>query len=125
MARTMKQHMAEEVHRAEGAHQLKLSETHHKAMETEPKGSARYEFHKTSMELHAGHAEHHLQQAEACTKAADGDLDKAAWPLGLSGVAPERPGVRAVPRYGQPETANVDPRFAELVKSSDDRDNPR
>jgi hypothetical protein len=100
----------EEHHRDHAAH-LGKTAAHHRAMMAIPGKS------KEEIELHKDHAEHceaeqakHLSHAEKCAKSATAeDLSK------VSGVTP---GVRAVPRHGQPvpEKLNVDSQFADLFK---------
>lgn len=69
----------------------------------------------------AAHAEHHRDAAAKCNKAAVDELNKLV-PTDISAVAPDRPGIRSVPRPGQPELPakpNVDEQFRKLVSVED------
>jgi hypothetical protein len=80
--------------------------------------SAEPEFHKAAAAVHDAFK-------EACAKAASDELEKArsqVVPTRVSAVTPTPPGVTAVPRAGQRQLGKtVDPEFASLVSSGDDR----
>jgi len=72
--------------------------------------------HEVTSQKHAAHAEFHRDCAEKCNKAMDAaDLNKLV-PTRVSAIAPERPTITPVPRYGAPplHPQNVEP---ELVKA--------
>ncbi|MCU1317253.1 MAG: hypothetical protein JWN63_2575 [Candidatus Acidoferrum typicum] len=76
--------------------------------------------HEEQSQEHAGMGGFHAEQMEECSKAADGDLNKLV-PTRISAVAPTPPGVRAVPRAGQPapENITVPEEFAKLAQVED------
>jgi hypothetical protein len=74
--------------------------------------------------LHDQAAAHHEDMKAACEKAAADLLNKLV-PDQISGLAPERPALRAIPRAGAPpmgggQRPNVEPQFAHLVTIEDD-----
>ena len=89
--------------------------THHKTMAAH---------HEKLSDLHKGYADHHSSQAEACMKGMDaGDLNKLV-PTNVSGVTP---GVRIVPRHGQPapgsaEKPNVPVEFQKMFSVEDEEE---
>jgi len=56
----------------------------------------------------SGMSAYHTDCAEKCSKADDGDLSKLI-PTSVSAVAPNRPGITAVPRAGSPPLPVRDP----------------
>jgi hypothetical protein len=63
----------------------------------------------------------HSDVVAAASKAAAADLEKsrnALEPSRVSGVVPDNPTLRAIPRFGQRQIAktDIDPEFADLVK---------
>jgi hypothetical protein len=76
--------------------------------------------------VHSGLAAHYkAMHGEAATKAAQDDLEKsrnALEPSRVSGVVPDNPTLRAVPRFGAKALgkAAVDEEFADLVKIQDE-----
>ena len=110
-----------EHHRAVAGHHRSLSKAH----EDEEIGKLHKHIakdHESMAQLCEGHANHCEEMAKLlealtpATKAADDQI----MPTRVSGIAPERPGFRMVPRTGQPEIldpgAAVDPLFQHLVK---------
>jgi hypothetical protein len=93
----------------------------HKSMAEDPDNAE--EHHKTSM------AE--CEKAmEACAKAEVADtLEKPAHdqivPSSISGIAPENPALRSVPRTGAPGPASglLSPLFAKILQSPDEEEN--
>jgi len=71
--------------------------------------------HDTLWQEHSDLAHYHEQQMEACSKAADGDLNKIQ-PTSVSAVAPDRPNIRAVPRHGQQPLPASTPETDEMAK---------
>jgi hypothetical protein len=74
---------------------------------------------------HLDMAAFHSGAADACEKAAQDELAKGnqIMPSGVSGVAPERPTIRAVPRHGSPtasEKPTVPYEFQKLVQVDED-----
>jgi hypothetical protein len=81
--------------------------------------------HKSMAAHYTKKAASHDDMAESCAKGMDtGDLTKLM-PTGISGVTPTRPGITAVPRFGQREVSatagkpNVDPQFEKLFTIDD------
>ena len=94
-------------HRAAHGHHAEMVAAHQTALEKaaamEPGGGPHSTFLKTSIASHEKMAAHHLAQMAECQKAVESDLNKTMpLPAGLSIVAPDRPGIRAVPRTGSP-----------------------
>jgi hypothetical protein len=81
---------------------------------------------KNLSKLHSDHAAHFkAMHADSANKAATDGLNKGRnelQPTRVSAVTPTPPGVTAVPRAGQRQLQKtVDPEFASLVSSGDDR----
>lgn len=117
---TVRQHL-KTMHEGMVAHHKAMSACHmaacNKAMDYQK------EFHEAAGAEHANMADWHSEQADACSKAMDSDLNKLQpLPTGFRRVAPTAP--IAVPRAGGPpiQKPNVPEEFADLVKVSDDRD---
>jgi hypothetical protein len=72
--------------------------------------------HKGNASSHREYADYHRSAALKCSKAMEGDLNKLV-PDEISGVTPDRPGIRAIPRAGQRELPStpVSPEFEKLV----------
>jgi len=64
--------------------------------------------HKSMAGHYAKKAEHHDDMAESCAKGVDtSDLTKLM-PTGVSGIVPNNPNIRAIPRHGQPALGSAD-----------------
>jgi len=136
---TMKEHLAG-LHKSEAAHHLTKA-AHHAAVgehyrkladklgktevseATKDTGGileALAGLHEKLSSEHTAMAAHHHEQMEECSKAADADLTKLV-PTSVSAVAPNRPGITAVPRAGMPvpEKVNVPEQFAHLASVED------
>jgi hypothetical protein len=88
--------------------------------------SAKAEAHRTLEKAHAERAKHYQEMhSDAANKAAIDELAKsraALEPQRVSGVVPDNPTLRAVPRFGaKPFATAVDEEFEFLVSSGDDR----
>lgn len=115
---TMKEHLSE-MHDRMAQHHKSMAghfETLSKCMAKASNGEAR-DGKGTLDALTAEHqsmAAFHSDCASTCAKANDGDLNKLV-PNFVSGIAPERPGVRAVPRTGAPVAqATFDPSLTKI-----------
>lgn len=97
---------AEKIHEMLASHFGKAHDAHMVALEGESLGSSAHTFHKT-MGQHCLDAKNdHVGEMEDCAKASRDEMAKRGnelVPSGVSIVAPDRPNIRAVPRYGQSE----------------------
>ncbi len=108
-----------EFHKLSHAHHEQRISAHKEAMDGEHKDSARHAFHKASIAHHEPLRDFHKAAME---KAVSDDLGKAdLTPTNISAVTPEKPGIRAIPRYGQqlPERPNVPEQFQHLATVDD------
>jgi hypothetical protein len=78
--------------------------------------------HAEQSQQHTEMSAYHAECADKCSKAMDSDLSKLT-PTSISGIAPERPGLRAIPRIGQreiPTRLPVDTQFEKLFAIDDE-----
>jgi hypothetical protein len=70
-------------------------------MAKESLGDDEKSFHKSAKDAHDAAAAMHDGMCEECSKATESDLNKLV-PTNVSTIAPDRPTVRPVLRYGSP-----------------------
>jgi hypothetical protein len=100
------------------------AQAHKDRMATLEKGSAEHDYHKTKHALHKATSESHATLAEyhkACMEKAVSDEMNKVQATGVSGVTPTRPGITAVPRFGQQEP-NVPTEFKKMFRVEDERE---
>jgi hypothetical protein len=116
---TVREHLTK-AHEAIAQHHRAMSKCHKAAIGKAEAGNPDREFHKVAAAAHDQAADAHDAMCEDCAKAVADDLNKTMpWPTGLSAVAPNAPGIRAVPRGGQPQIParpNVPIEFSDLIK---------
>jgi len=108
-----------EFHKLYHAHHDQRISDHEEAMDAEEKGSSRHAFHKRSIARHETLRDYH---AAEMGKATADELNKSDLvPTNVSALTPDKPGVRAIPRYGQqtPERPAVPEQFAHLAQVED------
>jgi hypothetical protein len=123
---SMKQHLAD-MHKKMAAHHVAMS-THSdalaKCMGKAAEASDATKILNAMTSEHQQMAAYHADSADACEKAASADLNKMV-PLSVSGIAPERPVIRSIPRTGAPSLstiAQVNPAFAKLLEVDEEDD---
>src|ERR1700690_2548056 len=113
---TVREHLAEH-HRVAAEHHTRLAKLHHDRAENCTGDDC--DFHKAMGDVHAEHAEHHLECCKSCAKSSGDELDKSTRGISAVNLYPERGGVRAVPRTGAPalETEKIPESMRDLVKT--------
>ncbi|MGB0037064.1 MAG: hypothetical protein WBP79_16470 [Candidatus Acidiferrales bacterium] len=108
---SVRQHLVN-LHKVAAEHHTKMAQLHKKhlqkaaAMEEDdkeqgPTNEHHNAFHREAMAAHQEAAERHAQMCQDCEKTvADQDLSKLV-PTGVSGITPDNPMYRAIPREGQ------------------------
>ncbi|SRR5713226_7351642 len=139
--------VSDEFHKFYHGHHDEIAKTHATMKDHFEEGTPEHTHHKDKHATHVAARNYHKRMLE---KTAGDEMNKAAGdsvpayledavkavflkmfgnvlqPTAVSAVAPNRPGITAVPRGGQPEIPakpNVDPRFEHLTKI-DDREDP-
>lgn len=128
---TLREHL-KKAHESIATHHRTMSKCHGDAMGKAVAGNPEHEFHKGARAAHDAAADAHDQMCQECMKVTGDELNKntadlvkrlehlenTIQPTRVSAVAPNAPGVRAVPRAGQqpiPDRPNVPIQFEKLV----------
>src|SRR5579862_6672240 len=114
------------LHKTESSYHRSAAKYHGEAMGKAVAGNPEHAFHKSAVAAHEQAADQHDQMCEECQKVIASDLQKLQ-PTLVSAVAPDAPGVRAVPRAGQrpieeATKPQVEAQFAKLVAVDEDAD---
>jgi hypothetical protein len=99
-------------------HHTAMARLAESAMNSCEEDSEQHGMYKAAMDAHINHAECCAECAKSCGKADGDDLEKIIMPSQVSGIVPNAPGIRAVPRAGQREmpTGAIDADFAHLAQ---------
>jgi hypothetical protein len=117
-----------DLHQKACADRTEAINNHQSAMEEEKAmGSGQRSFHKAEIARHQKALDYHTAKMEECSKAIISDMNKVQ-PTLVSAVAPDAPGIKAVPRAGQRPIEEAKPQveaqFAKLVAVDEDENDP-